>query len=711
MTTHEWLKEIAEDLQPGSGKLLPAILPEAIMDAWELVARVVGILPEELVEPVAAHFNLPVARLRMQETNPASLLPFRLAMQFNVLPLALDGNTLHIATSDPTDDTALDQLHRAANHHIVLEIQSPQWVEQAVARTYAAVANREAEHSIQLDAPPEEDAKFDPAIHFAHQLLRKALEQRASDIHFQPYLGGYLVRLRVDGVLVRLTTLPKALGGQLVRHFKGVGGMDISNALQPHDGHASVFLLGRRVDLRLSTVPNTHGERLVVRLLDQSRVFSLNKLGYSPVRIQTLRRLARLDSGLVLFVGPTGCGKTTALYGMMSSLNNMTRSIATLEDPVEYDVPGLSQVSISHEQGMTFASAMRAQLRQDPDILLVGEIRDEETAQAAARAALTGHLVLSTLHSASARFAVSRLMDLGLSAPVLGEILKAVVAQRLVRRFCPHCSHPVTLPYTQAEQLFFDITYEAPAKRAAGCAACLFTGYLGVIPIVEIYRPSPDERTQLLGGNPPAELWVADQPRSETGNPDDLGMELQLRDFVISGLTSAEEAGRTLGSGFWQALARHYKNMGWRESDLNDQALSARSDEEIGVVVLGRNPALATDLNQALAGSGFRAAYAGIRPTGKTMDFDYMGGLQKFHPNIGVMLVDLEGNDTDIAENLKMMRADFAWSGIPVVLLMPAESVILSDQLRLRMGKRLMQKPVAVQDIAQVIRSMGGHEL
>ena len=711
MTTHEWLKEIAENLQPGSGKLLPATLPEAIMDAWELVARVAGVLPDELVEPVAAHFNLPVAKLRTQETNPASLLPFRMAMQFNVLPLALDGNTLHIATSDPTDDAALDQIHRAANHHIVLEIQSPQWVEQAVARTYAALANREAEHSIQLDAPHEEDAKLDPAIHFAHQLLRKALEQRASDIHFQPYLGGYLVRLRVDGVLVRLTTLPKALGGQLVRHFKGVGGMDISNALHPHDGHASVFLLGRRVDLRLSTVPNTHGERLVVRLLDQSKVFSLNKLGYSPVRIQTLRRLARLDSGLILFVGPTGCGKTTALYGMMSSLNNMTRSIATLEDPVEYDVPGLSQVSINPDQGMTFASAMRAQLRQDPDILLVGEVRDEETAQAAARAALTGHLVLSTLHSASARFAVPRLMDLGLSAPVLGEVLKAVVAQRLVRKFCPHCSHPVRLPYTQAEQLFFDITYEAPAKRAAGCAACLFTGYLGVIPVVEIYRPSPEERAQLLGGHPSAELWVADLPRSEAGNPDDLGVELQLRDFVISGLTSAEEAGRALGSSFWQVLARHYKNMGWGESDISDLALSARSDEEIGVVVLGRNPALAIDLNQALAGSGFRAAFAGMRPVGKAMDFDYLGGLHKFHPNIGVMLVDLEGKDTDIIEMFKMLRADFAWTGIPVVLLMPAESIVLSDQLRLRMGKRLMQKPVAVEDIAQVIRSLGGHEL
>lgn len=701
LTTCAWLKEIAEQLQHGSGKLLPTPLPDSPAEAWDLTARIAGVSPEELTAAVAAHFNLPVAVLQAQQADPVTLLSYHQATQLKVLPLRQDGNTLCVATSNPLDLSVLDQLRFATGGQIALEIQSPQWVEQEIMRSYGAAAAREAEHAIVLAATDAQDSKLDPVVRLSQHLLRQALERGASDIHLQPYLGGYLVRLRVDGVLTRLATLSQNVGAHVIRHFKAVGGADVTNALVPDDGHATLFMNGRRIDLRLSTLPNVHGERLVVRLLDQGKVFSLVRLGYAPVSLQSLRRLTRLGGGLILFVGPTGCGKTTALYAMLSSLNNMSLSIATLEEPVEYEIAGLSQVSINPKQGISFAIAMRAQLRQDPDVLLIGEIRDEETAEAAARAALTGHLVFSTLHSASARYAVPRLLDLGISAPLLGETLRAAVAQRLVRKLCVVCSHPATAPYTPAESLFTDLTREIPAMRAAGCESCHFTGYRGVVPVVEIYRPSPQERAQLLGGRPPAELWQDDEARSETSDPDNVSMALRLRDMVISGITSAEEAPRALGSDFWHAMAQHYQHMGWLKGELTDMALAARSDEQVEVLVASEQASLVPELDQALSGSGYHVLAVDTKQD--------LRSFMALHPNIGVLLADLEGNESRARSTLRNLQQQFAWSGIPALVLIPEQDIVLADSLELRLGNRLMRKPVTTAQIAAVILSMGLH--
>lgn len=696
----EWLRGLTEQLRPGGGKLLPTTLPDASVDAWDLVSRIAGVSIQELAVAVAAHFGLPLATQRPERGDPQRLLRWQLANKLQVLPLWLDGHTLHVAGSDPLAQTALDELHFVTGWHIAVEIQSPQWIEQEIVQAYGAAEASRAPHAIKLADTEALELGLEPAVRLAHHILHQALERRASDIHLQPYLGGYLARVRVDGVLARLATIRKEDGVPLIRYFKAQGGMDVTSPLVPHDGHATVFFRERRVNLRLSSLPNADGERLVVRLLDQNRVFSLDRLGYSPVRLQTLRRLTRLDSGLILFVGPTGCGKTTSLYGMLSSLNSMSRSIATLEDPVEYEVAGLSQVNVQSKQGLSFASALRAQLRQDPDVLLIGEIRDEETAEAAARAALTGHLVYSTLHSSSARFAVPRLLDLGLSAPVIGETLRAVVAQRLVRQLCPHCNHAADAPWTPSEDLFKEITLEIPARRAGGCSECHFTGYHGVVPVVEVYIPSDKERAALLAGQPSAEFWQEYEATGpESINPDERSMALQLRDMVVSGQTSADEASRALGSDFWHVLARHYEHMGWLKGEISDIALAALSSEEkMGVLVLSENPALAPELALAVRGWGLHVLTmeAGQDP------HEFLA----HQPNVGLLLVDVEGDDAQALQDLYSMRSKFAWSGIPAVVLVPGEDTILAEQLTLRLGARLLRKPVTIAHMAEVIRGL-----
>lgn len=702
MTSHTWLLAVVHALRTDGGVALPAAFPSALSEAWEVALRLTGCTDQRVAQAVADHFSLPLARLDRLDAKVATRIPYAFSLSRRVIVIGESERAVQVAMADPTDKDALEQVRFSTGHRVEVHVQSPSRIEAAVLSAYAEADRSDDRRFVDLDAAVLGTA-LHPVVQLAQQLMREAVRRRVSDLHIQPFMGGYLVRGRIDGVLQRLATLSRDLGSHVIRHFKAIGGMDSSNALIPQDGRWSITAAASRFDIRLSTVPNAQGERLVMRLLNQSKVFSLERLGYAPSRVHALRRIVRLDSGLVLFVGPTGCGKTTSLYALIASLNSMQRSIATIEQPVEYVLPGLSQVEVRPGLETGFATMLRAQLRQDPDVLLIGEIRDEETAEAATRAALTGHLVFSTLHTSRARYAIPRLMDLGVSVSMLGETLMAVVAQRLVRKLCTHCAAPVVEPLSHGEQLFEQITRERPAMRAVGCEACDFTGFHGVTPVVELYQPSPAERAQMIGGTPSPAIWTPDEQSHDSDHPDDRPMVLRVMDLVVSGVTTVDEALSIMGIGFWSALARHYKSVGWFDESVSDAELAARGNAACQVLVSSSNAEFVAELDVALEGAGHRVVPmpAGADPR----------ELLRRNPDALLLLFDLDGNDDDAVAALKSLRQSYAWSGISAFVMVPPEATQLREALHQVMGHRVIDKPVSAQQVAEAIRGLAWAEL
>ncbi|WP_293736491.1 GspE/PulE family protein [uncultured Phascolarctobacterium sp.] len=315
----------------------------------------------------------------------------------------------------------------------------------------------------------------------AWSLVEKAVAAGASDLHLEPMRDVVRVRIRVDGLLRELVRLPLAAHSTLVTQLKVAANMDIAEKRVPQDGRIALELDGRSVDLRLSTLPTTLGEKIAIRLLAQQELLQLEELGFTQANLACYRRLFTQPNGLILLTGPTGSGKTSTLYATLAELDAATRNIITLEDPVEYSLPGINQVAVNRRSGMTFAKGLRAIVRQDPDVIMLGEIRDEETAGIAVQAALTGHLVLSTLHTNSAAGAVYRLLDMGIAPYLLAAALRGVVAQRLVRRLCPACRRQRTA--TAAERSFLGA---ATVWEQHGCEQCQAAGYRGRVAVQEV---------------------------------------------------------------------------------------------------------------------------------------------------------------------------------------------------------------------------------
>lgn len=329
----------------------------------------------------------------------------------------------------------------------------------------------------------------EPVVRLVDRILADGIEQQASDIHLEPEEDGIAVRYRIDGILRHSTILPKAAGIPLVSRIKIMAKLDIANRLRPQGGHASVVLGPSRFDLRVSTLPASHGEKVVIRILDpRAPLRSLDGLGFDKMDSARLDDLLETREGLLLVTGPTGSGKTTTLYAALAEIQRRGLNIITVEDPVEYRIPGVVQVQINERAGLSFASALRSILRQDPDVVLIGEIRDSETAAIAVQASLTGHLVFATLHTNDAASAVTRLIDLGVDAVRLASCLRGVVAQRLVRRLCPECR--VVANDGAPMRLRRAVSDSRMVYTAVGCESCGMSGYRGRIPIIEIALPS-----------------------------------------------------------------------------------------------------------------------------------------------------------------------------------------------------------------------------
>jgi type IV pilus assembly protein PilB len=430
---------------------------------------------------------------REPDAEATSLLPEKIARRYDALPICfVDEDTLLVAVADPTDLLTSDDLRLALGVNVRLAVAAVSDLREAIARSYRTELEiADAELPYQHDLAPEISEDVDdlaPAVRLVNSLISRALEEGASDIHFEPQAEDLVVRIRVDGVTRRLASVPKGMQPAVTSRLKVMGGLDIAERRAPQDGRVSIRVAGEPTDLRVAVVPTTFGEQIVLRILQRaSGGLALSDLGMTDEAQDAFVRAIRQPHGIVLVCGPTGSGKTTTLYAALDLLNSEDRVITTIEDPVEYRIPGVVQIEVNPRSGLTFPRGLRTILRSDPDVLLVGEIRDEETAEIATQAAMTGHLVLTTLHAHSASSAIARMKQMGIDPQLLAGSLNGIVAQRLVRRLCIDCSEPYEPSPAELAELGADeADSSAQLYRAVGCVRCGGTGYRGRTALYEV---------------------------------------------------------------------------------------------------------------------------------------------------------------------------------------------------------------------------------
>ena len=488
----------------------------------------------------------------------AKYVPRNLARKFCVVPVKLIRDTLYLAMSDPLDFVAQEEVKAASRKRVVPMIATRRAVEQAISRLYGnegtARVIEEMKREAGASAPDIVPAQLSretgdrsgdsaPTIRFVNGLIERAVQERASDIHLEPQEGEMVVRMRVDGLLRRMFTVPAELQNTVISRLKIMGGMNIAEHKLPQDGQAVVQVKGHGLDLRMSSMPTVYGEKIVLRLLDKAaQALSKEAIGLEGKDLERYEALLRNTSGVILLVGPTGSGKSTTMCAMLQQLSSEATNIMTLEDPVEYDIPGVSQCQINEKTGMTFAAGLRAILRQDPDIISVGEIRDGETGSIAIRSAITGHLVLSTLHTNDAVSAIPRLVDIGVEPYLIANALRGVISQRLVRRICPHCKKPYRPTGDELSLLKLPDNADVTFYRGEGCPECRHTGYHGRRAVFEILTVSNDLRRLISQGADYDTLLRAAQSTDFTTMRDN------CRALVLSGETTAAEAARAIHS-------------------------------------------------------------------------------------------------------------------------------------------------------------------
>ena len=487
----------------------------------------------------------------------AKFVPRSIARKYCVVPVKLVKDELYVAMSDPLNFVAQEEIKAASHKQVVPMIATRRATESAINTLYgnegAARAieemKREAGDS-QTDIIPaqmvqtaDNAANEAPTIRFVNSVIERAIAERASDIHLEPQEGEMVVRMRIDGALRRVFTVPSNLQATVISRLKIMGGMNISERKIPQDGRAMYSAKGKDIDLRINSMPTVHGEKMVLRLLDKSAgSVSRQSIGLEGEDLEKYEALLKNTSGVILIVGPTGSGKSTTMCAMLRQLCSEETNIMTLEDPVEYDIPGVNQCQINEKTGMTFAAGLRAILRQDPDIISVGEIRDGETAQIAVRAAITGHLVLSTLHTNDAVSVIDRLEDIGVEPYLISSALRGVISQRLVRKICPHCKKAYKPHAEELEMLGMPEDSDAVFYRGEGCQECFHTGTRGRRAVFEI-----------LTLNSHLRRMVSNKADSETVKETALRegfvtMKENCRRLVLRGEISAAEAAKAINS-------------------------------------------------------------------------------------------------------------------------------------------------------------------
>jgi len=433
------------------------------------------------------------------------LVPEAMARKHTLIPVFKIGECLTIAIEDPLNMFAIDEVRLKAKGEVKTMVASEQGIRKAIDQYYGAAGTiaevAQAIKDVALPPREEDTAAEAPVIRLLNLLILQAVKERASDIHIEPGDATLRTRFRIDGVLREVQGPPAHLHAAVTSRIKVLAKLDIAEKRKPQDGRFQLKMEGREIDLRVSAIPTQFGEKVVMRLLDGSNaLLSLEQLGLDASSRAQMERLIRLSHGIVLVTGPTGSGKTTTLYGALNVINSVERNILTIEDPIEYQLPGVNQVQVNPKADVTFASALRSFLRQDPNIIMVGEIRDRETAEIAIQAALTGHLVLSTLHTNDAPASLTRLIDMGIEPFLIASSVMGVLAQRLVRVVCPKCKAPFRPEANLAQE--FQLPAGASLWKGKGCAACGQSGYKGRVGIFELLTMTEPLKEQVVARAP-----------------------------------------------------------------------------------------------------------------------------------------------------------------------------------------------------------------
>ena len=487
LTEEELMKGL--ELQKGSGKRLGTVLrDEGMITELEMIEALQRQLGVEFID--LSKVTIP--------TELAQVVPQNIAKQYQVVPVRIVRDQLFLAMSDPLNFYAIEDVRRVAKKKVVPMIAMSDAIDRAIQVLYGNVGAAKAIEEMKREfASSDDDGQSDnvfttsfsdedssnqaPAIRLVSSIIERAVTERASDIHIEPREDQLSVRMRIDGLLIDILTVPVELQSSVIARIKVMANLDIAERRVPQDGRFNVRIKGRDIDLRISTLPTIYGEKIVARLLDKSAGnLDHTAIGLNQTDLEKYEQLIKIKNGVILIVGPTGSGKSTTMYSMINDLNKREVNLTTLEDPVEYNVDGVNQVQINLKTGMTFAKGLRAILRQDPDIICIGEIRDGETAEIAMRSAITGHVVLSTVHTSDAVGTVERLIDMGVEPYLVASALKGVFSQRLVRRICPECRqayHP-----NEEEQAELGLAFD-PGRvfyKGKGCPKCFDTGSTNV---------------------------------------------------------------------------------------------------------------------------------------------------------------------------------------------------------------------------------------
>jgi len=543
-------------LSPEDCATLAAIVPPN-GSTWTNEVLNTGKLDEALfTTELAKVFNSPTLLVDPADVDRAAvaLLPSRFVFKHHVIPVKLDGDTVHIATYDVFNQvarrTATQQLAGrkivwtlCPRGHLLRAIKriygvGAETFEELLqtSRTYDSVDDREKAQDITSDDPEASVVKF------VNQVIREAIVERATDIHVEPLENDLRIRYRIDGMLHEVAVPPqlRVLQSAIISRLKVMAHMDIAERRLPQDGRINLTTSAGAIDVRVSTIPTVNGESISLRLLSRSETlqFGIDRLDMSPKQVETVQKLLKEPNGIILVTGPTGSGKSTSLYSFLSSINAVSRRIITVEEPVEYRLPGVSQIDVKPEIGLTFANGLRAILRQDPNIVMVGEIRDFETAEISIRAAMTGHLVFSTLHTNDAVSGITRLLDMGIEPFLLASVVRAFLAQRLVRTLCTQCREPAHYPLEYLQEIGAPPPPPSGFLRGRGCENCRHTGYRGRTAIYEIVNINENLRRLIIAKQPGSVL----KTRAVADGMDTLRTDGWRR--VLHGTTTIEEVVR-----------------------------------------------------------------------------------------------------------------------------------------------------------------------
>ena len=545
-----------------SGLITPDILREALArqkstraSIGEVLVAMGAVGKDDVLRALAQQQGLPyLSREELPSSVPVlkNLSP-KYLRHYRVCPVAVEGSVLTVATSDPANPLLLDDLRQALGLQIKLTVAPEEAILEAIERTYGARAASPLQRIVEgiRDEGPASgegdedinqlrDMAFEaPVVRLVNLLIENAVTAEASDIHIEPFEDSLRVRYRIDGILFDQESPPRRLQAAVTSRIKIMAELNIAERRLPQDGRIRVTVGGRRVDIRVSTIPTVHGESIVMRLLDRSSIFlPLEKLGFAPDTRRLFERLIGRPHGMLLVTGPTGSGKTTTLYGALDKINSPGQKIITIEDPVEYQLKGVNQIAVRPKIGLTFANGLRHIVRQDPDIIMVGEIRDLETAEIAIQAALTGHLVFSTLHTNDAPAAITRLQDMGCEPYLVASVLHGALAQRLVRRICAACRVAHEPDPTDLRALGIPEAMTAPRDlfKGLGCDQCRGTGYRGRTGIYELFIITEEMRGLIVRKAPAGEI--------RRRAIDELGMVTLREDGWVKaklGITTVEE--------------------------------------------------------------------------------------------------------------------------------------------------------------------------